>query len=242
LPFRKVDLHIHTPRSACYSDTAVTPEEIVEAALEAGLEAIAIADHNTVEGVEGVRQAAAEKGLRVFPGIELTTSGGHVLALFPPDTPIEALRDFLDYVGVERSGWGDAIALTEDTTLDVLEKIEERGGLAIAAHVERWPSGFLETNRPRQVKRAIHNSPHLCALEITVPQNRELWNAGEVRGYLRPRACIQGSDAHALEEIGRRPVYLRMTEINLASLRAAFSEHETGVVFPGDICACDRPS
>lgn len=236
LPFRKVDLHIHTPKSACYSDMSVTPEEIVDAALSDGLEAIAITDHNTVEGIEGVSQAAAERGLHVFPGIELSTAGGHILALFPADMLIEDLRDFLDYVGVDREGQGDAVTQTRGEIENVLWKVEERGGLAIAAHVERWPSGFLETNQPRRVKRAIHGSDHLSALEITVPQNKGAWNNGEMRGYPKRRACVQGSDAHALEDIGRRPVYIRMGNITLDALRVALCAHGTEVAFPGELC------
>jgi len=239
LPFRKVDLHVHTPRSACYSDASTTSEEIVDAALAAGLEAIAVTDHNTVEGIEDVRRAAAAKGLTVFPGIELSTSGGHILALFPPDMPIGELRDFLDFAGIDREGWGDAITRADGDTEDVLRKVAERGGLAIAAHIERWPSGFLETNEPRQVKRAIHGSDHLCALEITVPQSKALWNAGEVRGYPKPYACIQGSDAHAVEDIGRRPVHVRMGEITLEALCSALRAHKTALAFPGELCRCD---
>ena len=234
-----MDLHVHTPKSACYSDMSVTPEEIVDAALADGLEAIAITDHNTIEGIEEVRQAATERGLCVFPGIELSTAGGHILVLFPTDMTVEELRDFLDYVGVNREGRGDAIIQTQGNTEEVLEKVEERGGLAIAAHVERWPSGFLETDQPRRVKRAIHGNDHLSALEITVPQTKGLWNAGEVRGYPKQRACIQGSDAHALEDIGRRPVYIRMGEITLDALRVALRSHETEVAFPAELCRRD---
>jgi hypothetical protein len=86
------------------------------------------------------------------------------------------------------------------------------------------------------VKRAIHGSDHLSALEITVPQNKGLWNAGDVRGYPKQRACIQGSDAHALEDIGRRPVYIRMRDITLDALRVALRAHETEVAFPGELC------
>jgi hypothetical protein len=86
---------------------------------------------------------------------------------------------------------------------EVFQKTEDWGGVAIAAHIERWPSGFLETNETRQAKMRIHSNKYLSALEITVPQNKNLWNAGQVRGYPKKYACIQSSDAHALEEIGR---------------------------------------
>ncbi len=212
-----------------------TPEQITDAALAAGLDAIAITDHNSVEAIEGMRQAAYEKGLSIFPGIELSTVGGHILALFSLDTPIEELRNFLVRVGLDRHQWGDAINITDGDTEEVLREIVDWGGLAIASHVERWPSGFLETNQPRQVKMAIHASEYLSALEITIPQNKSQWNAGAMRGYPTKRACTQGSDAHNLEEIGRRPLYVRMESISLNALRKAIQDYETAIYFPEEL-------
>ena len=237
--FKKVDLHIHTPRSACYSDPSVTTEQIVNSALAAELSVIAITDHNTVEAVDGIRQVAEKKGIFAFPGIELTTRGGHIISIFDLDTPVERLRDFLDNIGITRQGWGDAAIMASDGIEEVLQKIVEWGGLAIAAHIERWPSGFLQTNQPRQVKMIIHSSDYLSALEITVPQNRGMWHAGQVRGYPKKYACIQGSDAHALDEIGRRPVHIRMKTVNLESLYSAFNDYETKIIFPDDFHLCE---
>jgi predicted metal-dependent phosphoesterase TrpH len=212
-----------------------TPEQITDAALVAGLDAIAITDHNSVEAIDDMRQAAYEKGLSIFPGVELSTVGGHILAMFSLDTPMEELRNFLVHVGLDRHQWGDAINIADGDTEEVLQKIVEWGGLAIAAHVERWPSGFLETNQARQVKMAIHASNYLGALEITIPQNKSQWNAGAMRGYPKKRACIQGSDAHNLEEIGRRPLYVRMESITLDALRKAIQDYETSIYFPEEL-------
>ena len=210
------------------------------AALDAGLEAIAVADHNSFEAVKGVKEAAAGRRLHVFTGTELSTVGGHMLALLPEETPLDELGGFLDSLGIDRAGWGDASTVAAGDTGAVLKKVVERGGLAIAAHVERWPSGFLETNQSRQVKRAIHESIYLGALEITVAHNKCLWNAGKMRGYPRPRACVQGSDAHALEEIGRRPVYVRMAELTLEALREGLRDYQAAVRFPDEMCLCHR--
>jgi len=237
LALRRVDLHIHTPKSVCYSDISATPEQITDAALAAGLEAIAITDHNSVEAVEDMRQVASGGGLSIFPGIELSTVGGHILALFALDTPMEKLQSFLIYVGLDRPQWGDAIHVANGDTEEVLQKIDEWGGLAIAAHVERWPSGFLETNQPRHVKAAIHASDYLSALEITIPQNKAQWNAGAMRGYPKKRACTQSSDAHSLDEIGRRPLCVWMESISLDALRRAIEDYETAIYFPEEL-AC----
>ena len=225
---------MHTPKSLCYSDQSVTPEQIIDTALATGLEVIAITDHNTVKAIDDIRQVTRKKNLFVFPGVELSTKSGHVIAIFELDTPVEKLEGFLSYVGVAPEEWGDAAAMPNDRIEKVFQKIEARGGIAIAAHIERWPSGFLETNEPRRVKMRIHSNKYLSALELSVPQNKSLWNAGQVRGYPKKYACIQGSDAHALDEIGRRPVYIRMERVGLEALRSAFLDYEAKIVFPDE--------
>jgi len=212
----------------------VSPEQIVDAALAAGLDAIAITDHNTVEAIDDIVRIASQKGLFVFPGIELTTEGGHVIGIFELDTPREKLENFLVSVGVPYEEWGDAAAMTDGVIEEVFQEIHERNGITIAAHIERWPSGFLETNRPRQVKMSIHNSEYLDALEISVPDNKYLWNRGQVRGYPKKYACIQGSDAHALDEIGRRPVYVQTEQVNLEALRLSLLDYESRIMFPNE--------
>jgi PHP family Zn ribbon phosphoesterase len=233
--FRRADLHVHTPKSMCYSEQSVTPEQVVDTAVAAGLEVIAITDHNTAEAIDDIRREAEKKGLFVFPGVELSTRGGHFIALFELDTPMRDLEGFLDYVGIGKEGRGDALTMVDGDVEETLQKIEERGGIAIAAHIERWPSGFLKTNEPRRVKMRIHGSKYLSVLEITVPQDKGLWNTGQVRGYPKKYACIQGSDAHALDEIGRRSVYIQMEPVGLAALRSAFLDYEVKIVFPNEL-------
>jgi PHP family Zn ribbon phosphoesterase len=231
-PLRKVDLHIHTPRSFCYSDKTVTAGQIVEAALAKKLDAIAVTDHNTFEGVESIRCTAQGKGLVVFPGVELSTKSGHFLALFEANKPLAELREVLAESGIKPANWGDATVFTEGTAETVFRSVVAHGGLVIAAHIERWPSGFLETKSTKKEKMAIHNNPDVSALEITVAQDKDNWNKGEQRGFQRKHTCIQGSDAHSPAEIGRRPVFIRMEEISLAALREAFLDFEDSIVFP----------
>jgi PHP family Zn ribbon phosphoesterase len=232
--FRKADLHVHTPKSVCYRDKSVMPEQIVDTALANGLEVIAITDHNTAAAIDDVVRAAKDKDLFVFPGIELSTREGHVFAIFDLATPLSILEDFLDDVGIDGERQGDATAVADVGMEQVCQKTAEHNGVTIAAHIERWPSGFLETNQSRRVKMRIHGNQHLSALEITVPQNRGLWNEGKNRGFPKKYACIQSSDAHALEEIGRRPVYIHMEEVGLAAIRSAFLDHGTKIVFPNE--------
>lgn len=62
------DLHMHS----IMSDGESTPEELVDSAIQMGLSAIALTDHDTIEGVERGLKYAQEKGLHFIPGIELS--------------------------------------------------------------------------------------------------------------------------------------------------------------------------
>ena len=230
--FVKVDFHVHTPESKCYSEPVTTPDQIVESALVAGLQAIAVTDHNTVDGIDALRELGPERGLAVFPGVELSTRSGHALALFDRDIAVSQLKAFVDDVGVGIAAKGDGAVFIDSSIEDVFRKIDERGGIAIAAHIERWPTGFLQTKESRRAKTRIHGSRHLTALEITQPQNKKLWNNGRMRGYPKRYACIQGSDAHALDEIGRRPTFMLLSSLDLKGLRLAFAEYENKIRFP----------
>lgn len=64
-----IDLHIHTN----FSDGETSPQGIVQMALRKGLSAIAITDHDTMEGIADAQQAAMGTDLEVVPGIELST-------------------------------------------------------------------------------------------------------------------------------------------------------------------------
>ena len=233
--FKKLDLHIHTPHSSCYSDMSVKPEQIVEAAVASGLDAIGITDHNSVAGVEDIRRIAERKNLIVFPGIELTTKGGHFLAIFEVDTAITKLEKLLDELGIARENRGDGTQQINVETEEIFKKVTYLGSVLIAAHIERWPSGFLETKESRTVKMSIHASPYLSALEITVAQNQEQWNNGEMRGYPKKYACIQGSDAHAPDEIGRRPILFRVNKISLDALKQTFTDWDNIIFFPDQL-------
>lgn len=63
-----IDLHIHSS----YSDGAFTPEELVQRASEAGLVAIAIADHDSVAGISEGISAGSQNNIEVIPAVELS--------------------------------------------------------------------------------------------------------------------------------------------------------------------------
>ena len=82
------DLHIHTPSSFDYQDKSITDQQIVDCLLQAGLRAVAITDHHTidVQRITNLQKLGANK-LTVFPGIELRDDHGgepiHYICIFP---------------------------------------------------------------------------------------------------------------------------------------------------------------
>ncbi len=65
----RVDLHAHTTRS----DGNTPPRDLVRLAREAGLDVLAVTDHDTVEAVDECLEAGKERGVRVLPGIEMSS-------------------------------------------------------------------------------------------------------------------------------------------------------------------------
>jgi len=78
---RFVDLHTHSTAS----DGTLPPEQVIDAAARCGLAALALTDHDTIDGVRAARNAADQVGIRVIAGVELSAFDEdreiHVLAL-----------------------------------------------------------------------------------------------------------------------------------------------------------------
>lgn len=90
----RVDLHLHTT----VSDGALRPEELVRAASIAGIQVMAVTDHDSVDGIRDAERAASDLPIQVIPGIEVSASldgdDVHVLGYFlDPDDRV--LREAL---------------------------------------------------------------------------------------------------------------------------------------------------
>ena len=79
-PPRYADLHLHTR----FSDGTFTPRELIQHAARLGFSAIAVTDHDTLEGIPDALTASKESGVELIPGVEITSRYGaqelHMLA------------------------------------------------------------------------------------------------------------------------------------------------------------------
>lgn len=91
---KRIDLHVHST----FSDGTDTPTEIVNKALALGLSAMALTDHDTVDGLCEAYKAAIDKPIEIIPGIELSTDFNgkdvHILGYYI--NPYNA--DFVSYL------------------------------------------------------------------------------------------------------------------------------------------------
>jgi predicted metal-dependent phosphoesterase TrpH len=134
-----VDLHTHSTAS----DGILPPEQVIEAAARCGLKAIALTDHDTIDGVPAARSAGNRLGIRVIAGVELSAFQDdhevHVLALHL--THLEALEKRLLELRAQRFTRAEKIvdklnALGIPVTFDEV-LAQANGGAVGRPHVAR---------------------------------------------------------------------------------------------------------
>jgi predicted metal-dependent phosphoesterase TrpH len=97
-----VDFHVHTSHS---KDSRADPSEVVDRALELGLDAIAVTDHNTVSGSLEAERIARGTGLLVIPGQEVRCREGEIMVLgFRKSLPVG--MPAADLIDLARKGGG----------------------------------------------------------------------------------------------------------------------------------------
>ena len=207
------------------------------AAANAGLDIVAVTDHNSADWIDRIRNAARSKPIAVFPGVEITTPEGHVLALFDRDHSSSEIADLLVTIGIPRSEHGKETAISTAHVEDVLNAISHNKGIAIAAHANS-SSGLLE-GKGQWKMRTIPRSD-LAALEFTKESDVAKFTTGSVPGY-PAKACVHSSDAHSLLEMGRFASYYKMDEPNLRGLRQALLDYRVKIRFPWDYKTSAHP-
>ena len=118
----KIDLHVHSRFSA---DSTITGQELVHYAKKAGLDGVAVTDHDNMDGATKIAQ---ETGFFIIPGMEVASLQGHVVAL--------------------------NIQKTIPSKLDIgetIEKIHDANGIAIACHPYGLLKGGLGRRTPSHV-------------------------------------------------------------------------------------------
>ncbi|MGE5188388.1 MAG: CehA/McbA family metallohydrolase [Betaproteobacteria bacterium] len=101
----RADLHVHSTYS---KDSLITPKELIYYSRKNGLNAVAVTDHDKLEGAYRI---AKETDFLIIPGMEVSSSEGHIVALNIKDPIPKGL-----------------------TARETVERIHGAGGVAIACH------------------------------------------------------------------------------------------------------------
>jgi PHP family Zn ribbon phosphoesterase len=231
-----MDLHVHTVLSAC-AEAEMLPPLIVQRALELGLAAIAVTDHNSAENVSAVRSAAWGSSLVVLPGMEVQTREEvHLLAIFDEveqalllqgavyaSLPQESNRP--EFFGEQWVVSPEGEPLRQNTRLlqtsthfsveTAIELVHERGGICLAAHVDR-PAFSLIANLgfvPAGLALDGVELSRTCLPARFVSRHQDLAGFGVT--------C--SGDAHRLQEMTARTHYM-VEAASVAELRLALAQ------------------
>jgi ABC-type cobalamin/Fe3+-siderophores transport system ATPase subunit len=236
--FLRADLHIHSyGKGGSYDvkDAGMTPQAIVDLAIAENLQVIAITDHNVIGNVRAAVEYSDDKEILVVPGIELSTSDGHLLIYCPTPDQLEGFYGKLN-ISPNKQACLDSMA-------QCLRFAAEFDGFGICAHIDQ-ESG-LEHAHPKYdtFKQEVLNCENLLGLEITQAVNHEWFshidadkdrrNCATIRRTALGHeteislAKVMGSDSHSLSAIGKnannqkRMTRFKMEALSFDALRVA---------------------
>ncbi|MEA4949624.1 MAG: PHP domain-containing protein [Petrimonas sp.] len=231
----KADLHIHTCLSPCGS-LEMGPWDIVQTALEKGLDIIAITDHNSTRNVRPCVEIGEKLGIFVIPGCEVNTQEEvHCLCYFPGLEAIGRFQQYLDekipdiknepalfgyQVAVDRN---DVIVYEEERSLytgirddieSVQQKVHSLGGIFVPAHIDRMKNGIYGQ------LGFIPFDLQYDALEIS----RRMQPEDFLRQHpeIASKKILRSSDAHFLNHIASVHTVFEMERPDWESFKKAF--------------------
>jgi predicted metal-dependent phosphoesterase TrpH len=176
----RIDLHCHTsPISPC---SEMTPDEMMNAALDAKLDGVCLTEHNRVWNPDQTQALSQKYGIAVFRGIEVTTTGGDIL-VFGVDAEPEGLL----------------------TPKQLKQRVDASEAIAIAAHPFRgfllFGFGILQMNVNDALENPTLSQVHaveICNGKVTDEENEFAGQVADALGLIK----VGGSDAHSADAVG----------------------------------------
>ena len=222
-------------------DAATYAQSVVEKAVELDIKVLAITDHNSVSGVAAFQDAAQSHGIYIFPGFELSSSESiHVLCLYPPDVSNDQLSRYLGEFGIRVTK--PSSDLSNKTFAEILETVQNQGGISIAAHVTN-AGGLLKELSGRARIRAWQDN-NLLAIQIPGEINELPYGTREIvenkipdyqrSGTLEGTpaiAVVNAKDIATPEDLDDRSAtcWIKMSEVSIDGLRQAFLDPESRI-------------
>ena len=213
----RADLQVHTNAG----DGMASAQEALAWAARAGLDIIAITDHDDLRGGLQALETAAriDSPVRVIPGLEVTTRAGHLLALFPSLAGSTSPERTPDVPPLRPLGW-------------TIGTVHEQGGVCIVPH----PLALLPASVGTRALDPLAQGPvetRPDGIELANPAPPARWRGQAARAANRGWGFAEtgGSDAHFPEAIGSALTRFPGLEIAdlVRALAAATTVAEMGV-------------
>lgn len=207
------DLHTHSCLSPCADDDN-TPNNLLGMASLAGIDILALTDHNTAKNCPAFFKAADKYGIIPIAGMEMTTSEDiHIICLFENlqsaldfdkhldayRIPIENRPDIFGHqiitdeddsvIGEEKNLLSNATAISVE---DVPMHVKKFGGICYPAHIDRDANGIIST------LGTFPETPFFSCVEF---HDRNKIAEYKEKHALRDKLFIVSSDAHYLTDI-----------------------------------------
>ena len=226
---RAIDLHTH---STC-SDGTFSVKELIDRAHEKGLAAIALTDHDTVEGIDEAVRYAAEKypDLEVIPGIELSTESDgrevHIVGLFIDNNDkefVESLSAFIDSRTTRNIKMCKKLSEEAGIPISYEELIEEYPDTVITrAHFAKFmvEKGYVNSRAEVFDRYIGDHCPYYVGREKITPEDaiRSILKAKGVPVFAHPILCRFGDD--------RLDAFVgKLKEAGLVGIEAIYSTYE----------------
>lgn len=235
----KFDFHNHTPKSDDFgkgdlTHKAITPENWLLMYMTAGIDCVAITDHNSGEWIDTLKDAlqtmettqpSGYRKLHLFPGVEITASGNiHILALFAASAGTREIHALLGAVNFPSEHFGTSDAVSPKSVEEIINEIHKREAIAIPAHVDEACGLFKLTGHT--FSQAL-KAEELLAMEVInkILDKPELYKQSKLH-----LAEILGSDSHIAAQVGSNYTWVKMGEPSLDALRLALHDCEDGVI------------
>jgi energy-coupling factor transporter ATP-binding protein EcfA2 len=204
----KFDFHTHTPASSDYGaganqfiHQARTPREWISDFLTAGIQCVAVTDHNCGDWIDPLKAELARmraenvpgaSHFHLFPGVELTINGAHYLAIFDPSANTQTVRDLLAVAHCNNAA-KNAEAYCTASVGDICDEVRRRGGLFIPAHVDEANTGAFKVQTNLSAIEPILRLEGVMAMEVR--DKNYVLPASYTAAKLK-WASVLGSDSH----------------------------------------------
>lgn len=203
------DLHTHSR----YSDGTAYPAQIVEEAVEAGLSAVALTDHNTVAGVPEFLERAKNTSVRAIAGVEISTGylgkELHIVGLFLKPEDFDKITDFLSVINRRK----------EESNRNLIRRLNQAG---YDLDYDR-----IRAENPGNVNRAVIAAAMLEKGYISEIKEAFKGLLSKISGYYVPPERISAFEAieflrsiHAVPVLAHPFLNLQEEELDTFLLRA----------------------